>query len=461
MGIISNLFGSRKKEYRRGLQDAMNAYESFGNKQEKALNKIREEVRDGNKRMEDMLNAFGEDINEIYDYLTDQEKAALYNLCTPKDVNTLEESEKRVLIAFLYQLISLEEKKQVTDYQKKFISSLQNYVSITNPQMEIDLHTIENIDSLDTQKIFLQVILEFLFLQKEKRISAEQEEFLSFFSLNKRQTDEIERYVIKLFNAVGKEGICEKYGFVVENKIVNDMIFPNNSYKRITMGHWDGKEILWRVIDTVSDSYDELDSFLLLSEYVYPLGEYCTSGYSEHNMFWCESRLRKYLNETFYRKAFSEQEKELIEESNVNNKQGFEGTGAYADLNNIDTQDKLFILSEPQLMDYLYDDDDLLDSSERSRELVATDVNGVVQEWWARYPSPRTKGVTIFRNVGADGTHDTELKEDDTDYMYDNGHVTKSGFVTNKSYSMFCGKKVSDTENIYTRIAMWVTMDLK
>ena len=215
MGLLSNIFGSRKKEYKKGLQDAMNAYEAFGNKQEKALNKIREEVRSGNKKMEDMLNAFGEDINGIYDYLTDQEKVALYNLCTPKDINTLDDAEKRVLIAILYQLINLESEECITDYQKKYIRSIQNYLGITNPQMEIDLQIIENIDSNDVQKAMLQVVLEFLYLQKSKNLSEEQEEFLSYFSLNEHQAKQIEDYVIKLYRAVGEEGICEKYGFEI------------------------------------------------------------------------------------------------------------------------------------------------------------------------------------------------------------------------------------------------------
>lgn len=214
------MFG-RKKMYKKGLEDAMHAYQDFGKKQEEAIKKLREEVQSGNKKIEDMLNEIGEDINGVYDYLTDQEKATLYHLCTPKDIKELDEAERRLLVAVLYQLANDEGGWNLTDYQKKYVRSVQKYLEITNPQTEIDLSAIENIDSIDSQKVILQVVLEFMYLQDTDEISDPQEEFLGYFSLNKKQAEQIEQYVAKLYNTVGAEGICEKYGFV-EN--VDDLL---------------------------------------------------------------------------------------------------------------------------------------------------------------------------------------------------------------------------------------------
>lgn len=207
------MFG-RKKMYKKGLEDAMRAYEDFGKKQEEAIKKLREEVKSGNKKLEDMLNEIGENINGVYDYLTDREKAALYHLCTPKDIKELDESERRLLVAVLYQLANDEGGWDLTDYQKKYVRSVQKYLEITNPQTEIDLSAIENIDSIESQKVILQVVLEFMYLQDSDEISDQQEDFLGYFSLNKKQAEQIEQYVAKLYNTVGAEGICEKYGFV-------------------------------------------------------------------------------------------------------------------------------------------------------------------------------------------------------------------------------------------------------
>ena len=70
------MFG-KKKMYKKGLADAMSAYQDFGTKQEEALAAIREEVRKGKKQLEDALSGLGEEMVGIYQYLDAKEKAAL------------------------------------------------------------------------------------------------------------------------------------------------------------------------------------------------------------------------------------------------------------------------------------------------------------------------------------------------------------------------------------------------
>ena len=120
----------KKKE----MEDAMRAYEQLGKKQEAA-------------------------------------KAALYNLCTPKDIKDLGDSERRMLLAILYQLAENEGAWGLTDYQKKYIRSVQRYLEITNPQTSIELSVVENVDSLDDQKAILQSVLEFFYLQDTNKLS--------------------------------------------------------------------------------------------------------------------------------------------------------------------------------------------------------------------------------------------------------------------------------------------------
>lgn len=90
------MFGN-KKMYKKGLADAMSAYEAFGKKQEDALAEIRKEVREGKSQLEDALSGLGDELNGIYDYLDAKEKAALYHLNTPYDIKDMEESEQRLL----------------------------------------------------------------------------------------------------------------------------------------------------------------------------------------------------------------------------------------------------------------------------------------------------------------------------------------------------------------------------
>ena len=62
------MFG-KKKMYKKGLTDAMNAYQDFGSKQEEALATIREEVREGKVQLEDALSKLDDKMVGIFDFL--------------------------------------------------------------------------------------------------------------------------------------------------------------------------------------------------------------------------------------------------------------------------------------------------------------------------------------------------------------------------------------------------------
>ena len=214
------MFG-RKKMYKKGLADAMHAYEAFGEKQEAALAYMRKEVQAGNKKLEDAIGdavaSLEGNIQGLYDHLSSREKAALYQISTPMDIKDLPDEEKRYLLAILYQLADDEGIMNITKDQQAYIRSVQRYLEITNPQTIADLTAVDNIDSIDMQKAFLQVVLEFLYLQESDTLSNSQEEFVSSFSVSKKQAELIEIRVSQLYNAMGAQGLAEKYGFVVED----------------------------------------------------------------------------------------------------------------------------------------------------------------------------------------------------------------------------------------------------
>ena len=204
------MFGN-KKMYKKGIADASQAYQDFAKKQEEAIAKIREEWADGKQEIKSTIDKFGDDLVGMYKYLDSKEKSKIYKLYTPFDIRDLENDEKQLLLAILYQLAH-DEQGGFTEYQKSYILSVQHCLKITNPQTEIDLSVIENIDSLDIQRAFLQVVLEFLYLQNEDEITDVQEEFIDHFSVSKKQGKMIEDNVSRLFNLMGYMGLVEKYG---------------------------------------------------------------------------------------------------------------------------------------------------------------------------------------------------------------------------------------------------------
>ena len=219
------MFG-RRKMYKKGIEDAMQAYQSFGHKQEDALNKLRDEVKQGNLTLESMMDSLGNDIINVFEYLSDQEKKAMYKLHSQYNLKELESTEKQLLIAILYQLSS--EEVYVSENQKVYLSSLQKYLDILNPQISADLKVVEAIDSIEIQKAFMQCVLEFFYLQDCDEISPSQEDFLGYFSVSKRQAEEIELNVSKIYNAIGGVGLAYKYVPIVSKNFENNNSISEN-----------------------------------------------------------------------------------------------------------------------------------------------------------------------------------------------------------------------------------------
>ena len=200
-----------KKDYKKGMEDALAANEGFSKKQEAAINHVRGEVAATAKKVDKL----GDKIGEITDYITDQEKAALYKLNTPVDIADLDSNEKRVLLAVLYQLSADEE--ELTENQQNYVRAVQQYLKIYNPQTEIDLEAIENIEDISAQKAILQTVLEFFYLGTHpKSYTEDQIDFLDCFQVNRKTRKEISGYVEAIIATAGIQGLAEKYGFVAQ-----------------------------------------------------------------------------------------------------------------------------------------------------------------------------------------------------------------------------------------------------
>lgn len=115
----------------------------------------------------------------------------------------------------LYQLSANED--EVTEEQQNYVRAVQQYLKIYNPQTEIDLSAVENIEDISAQKAVLQSALEFFRLGTHpEELTGEQEDFLDCFQVNRRTRREIDGFINAIVEAVGIKGLSEKYGFVAE-----------------------------------------------------------------------------------------------------------------------------------------------------------------------------------------------------------------------------------------------------
>lgn len=200
-----------KKDFNKGMEAGAKPFEE-------KFHQISEDTRKIGEKVNEKLDNLGNVMDAVIDDLSDMQKKELYHLNTPYDLKEdLDEDEKEILAALLLRLSEFTENNE---YQKKFIRSVNAYIDIKSPQMGIDISCIENIESINSQRIILQTAMEYLYLACEDFSVMDdlEDEVFEHFSVNRKGVREIKGYIEAVYQAAGKDGIAEKYGFVPEEK---------------------------------------------------------------------------------------------------------------------------------------------------------------------------------------------------------------------------------------------------
>ena len=199
------LFGNNKK-YKEGMKAGAAPFE-----------KILEDQSKQTKESMDAINANVDSIHELVDVVFDdlvaQEKKRVYNLDTDYDILTLDQDEREFAIAMLYTLSQLMD--ETTEKQKCYLLNIQRYLNIRNPQVQIEVSSIENIENLKTQKMLYRIVTEYLFLAQENFEYAENFKYIfDYFSINKQSKNSIRGNIENIYKAVGADGLIEFYGYL-------------------------------------------------------------------------------------------------------------------------------------------------------------------------------------------------------------------------------------------------------
>ena len=199
-----------RKDYKQGAADAMNAYEAFARKQEEATRHVGDQIG----RLSNDVAELGKSVEFISDYITDKEKQALYQANMPVDIAKLDETDQYLLVAVLYELAQQE---PPTEEQQNYIRAVQKYLKVQDVQRNIDLAVVENIPDTATIIAVMQAVMEYFYLGTHPGTYTEDEmDFLDSFMANRKTRKEITARIKAIVNAVGKQGLAEKYGFVPE-----------------------------------------------------------------------------------------------------------------------------------------------------------------------------------------------------------------------------------------------------
>lgn len=192
-----------RKDFKRGFEAAINAQKGFNQKQAEATEEL-------GKRIGKKFDEFGDIIDFVIDDLNVSEKKRLYNLNNTHDINELGEQEKILLLSILYVLIK--EYGQNNEYQKKYYFSVKKALDIANPDGNIDVSAVANVDNLNDSKVMYRVVCEFLFLAHSNHECGDlNDEILSNFNVNKKSADDILNQIIEVYNVFGIDGILNHY----------------------------------------------------------------------------------------------------------------------------------------------------------------------------------------------------------------------------------------------------------
>ncbi len=206
-----------KKDFIRGMEAGAKPFEQKFRELSESTEKVGEKISR-------KLDGLGDIMDTVIDDLSDMQKKELYQLNTPHDLKEdLDEDEKEILAALLLRLSEFTENNE---YQRKFMRSVNAYIEVKTPQAGLDISCIENIENVSSQKILMQTAMEYLYLASGdfSFLDDLEEEVFEHFCVNRKGIREIEGYIEAVSNAVGKEGIAEKYGFVPEEKAAEEKI---------------------------------------------------------------------------------------------------------------------------------------------------------------------------------------------------------------------------------------------
>ncbi len=197
-----------------GKKDFMKGMGAGAKPFEEKFERLSEDTRKIGEKVNEKIDDLGDVIDVVIDDMSDIRKKELYHLNTPYDLKEdLDDDEKEILAALLLRLSEFAENNEE---QKKFIRSVNAYIEVKSPQSGLDISCIENIENINVQKMMLQVTMEYLYLGTEDFSFLEEfeDEVFAYFSVNRKGIREIEEYIKAIYQAVGKEGMAEKYGFV-------------------------------------------------------------------------------------------------------------------------------------------------------------------------------------------------------------------------------------------------------
>lgn len=152
-----------------------------------------------------------EAMGEVLDDMSSGEAKMLYDLTIKKTPEELDETEKRVLCASIYTLISRLD--QPSENQRLFYSNIEQYMGISERKDDFDFMLLNNLESHTDRLVILKAICSFLFLGSNSfEFLRNKEEYAWMFAFaSVKDISDVCGAINSEFAVLGAQGVLGNY----------------------------------------------------------------------------------------------------------------------------------------------------------------------------------------------------------------------------------------------------------
>lgn len=257
-----------KKSFEAGLEAGAKPFEEKFSKQATAFEKTAD-------RLDEKLDSIKDGVDVLMDDALARERKEIYGINTVYDIKSMDNTERILTVSLLY---ALAKRFEANEYQKKYIRSVQQYLNLKNIQPSETLTGADSVKNIDDQKAILQVVMEYLFLECfsfDFLDDENYEELFDSFNINRRGFREVESAIENIYQAVGAEGLAEKYGELSEEP--DESIEENATINSLPVEELDALEKEAEDLFFNFKIKESLEIFDQLTGYNYPRAMYFAS----------------------------------------------------------------------------------------------------------------------------------------------------------------------------------------
>lgn len=178
------------------------------------LDKLAQEIEETANKLEEIAQGVSDMDGEV----EIKDRLRRLGLENYHDLKELEEQEQIILISLLF---SLAKQEPPVENQQEFLSNIKEFVGVLEVKEDISPEIMREISDTDAHKVFLKVLLEYIYLGTQGWVFTEiQQDMIDAFAVSQKMQKVIKKSVELEFQILGSEGLAKKFNISKDNKVV-------------------------------------------------------------------------------------------------------------------------------------------------------------------------------------------------------------------------------------------------